>query len=127
MIDHEEYARIEGEDGEVFIVYSDVDRLERHMKEIAPEDTGVIEEFTKGIRGCIGFPMPVEKARELYNPVDGIRVGLSMLPYLGLVRKWGKVTLQDFAQRFKNPFLRKVFPLAPTSRTDPLSPCSLFS
>ena len=38
MIDHEEYARIEGEDGKVFIVYSDINRLEQHMEERAPED-----------------------------------------------------------------------------------------
>jgi phytoene dehydrogenase-like protein len=33
-----------------------------------------------------------------------------MLPYLSLVRKWGKTTVQDVAQRFKNPFLRQAFP-----------------
>jgi phytoene dehydrogenase-like protein len=126
MIDHDEYARIEGEGGEVFIVYSDVDRLERHMKEIAPEDAGLIEEFTNGIRGCVDFPMPVDKAQELYGPVDGIKVGLSMLPYLGLVRKWGKVTLQDFARRFKDPFLRRVFPFAPNLQNRPTFPMLAF-
>ncbi len=35
MIDHEEYARIEGKEGKVFIVYTDINRLERHMKELA--------------------------------------------------------------------------------------------
>ena len=45
MIDHEEYMRVEGKGGKVFIVYTDIDRLEQHMKELAPEDKDVIEEF----------------------------------------------------------------------------------
>ena len=36
MINYEEYARIEGKEGKAFIVYSDVDRLEQHMKVAYP-------------------------------------------------------------------------------------------
>jgi phytoene dehydrogenase-like protein len=32
-----------------------------------------------------------------------------MLPYLNFYRKWRNITIQDFAQRFKNPFLRQAF------------------
>ena len=109
MIDHEEYARIEGKEGKVFIVYTDINRLEQHMKELAPEDKDVIEEFAKGIRTCIHFPMPVEKAPELYSPIDGLKMMFKMLPYLMFMRKWGKISIQDVAQRFKNPFLRQAF------------------
>jgi phytoene dehydrogenase-like protein len=28
-----------------------------------------------------------------------------------MIRKWGKISMLDFAQRFKNPFLREAFPL----------------
>ena len=111
MIDHEEYARIEGEEGKVFIVYTDINRLERHMKELAPEDKDVIEEFAKGIRTCLHFPMPVEKAPELFGPIDGLKMMFMMLPYLMFVMKWRRTTIQDFAQRFKNPFLRQAFAL----------------
>jgi phytoene dehydrogenase-like protein len=112
IIDHEEYARIEGSGGGTFIVYTDVDRLERHMRELAPEDSGLIGEFAEGIRDCIGFRIPAEKAPELYGPGDGIKVMATMLPFLKVVRKWGKVSIYDFAVRFKNPFLREVFPLS---------------
>ena len=70
MIDHEEYARVEGRDGQVLIVYSDISRLEQHMKELAPEDGDVIDEFTQAVRDCIHFPMPVGKAPELYSPIN---------------------------------------------------------
>jgi phytoene dehydrogenase-like protein len=110
MIDHEEYARIEGEEGQVFIVYSDINRLEQHMKELAPEDKDVIEEFATGIRKMIHFPIPWEKAPELFGPIDGLKMMSKMLPYLRLWRKWGEITIRDVAQRFKNPFMRQAFP-----------------
>jgi phytoene dehydrogenase-like protein len=111
MVDHEEFARIEGKEGKVFIVYTDIDRLEQHMKELATEDKDVIEEFAKGIRTFIHIPMPVEKASELYGPIDRLTMMFKMLPYLMFMRKWGKISIQGLAQRFKNPFLREVFPL----------------
>ncbi len=110
IVDPEEYARIEGKDGKAFIVYSDIDRLEVHMKELAPEDKGVIEEFTGGIRTMINFPMPVDKPPELYTPIDGFRMMSKMLPFMKFYRKFGKLTIGDYARRFKNPFLRQVFP-----------------
>ncbi len=109
IVNHKEYARIEGDGGEVFIVYSDIDRLEKHMKELAPEDKEVIEVFTEGIRKMINFPMPVEKAPELYTPIDGFRMMFKMFPYLNFYRKWRHITIQDYAQRFRNPFLRQAF------------------
>jgi phytoene dehydrogenase-like protein len=113
MIDREEYARIEGKDGKILIVYIDIDRLEQHMKELAPEDKDIIEEFTKGIRTCIHFPMPVEKAPELFSPIDDLKMMFKMLLYVSLMKKWGKTTIESFAQRFKSQFLRESFPLIP--------------
>ncbi len=110
MVYFDEYARIEGQDGKTLRVFTDVDRLEAQMKELAAEDTRIIEEFTNGIRKAIDFPMPVEKAPELYGPLDGLRMAMLMSPYARFLAKWGKVSLQDFAQRFNNPFLRETFP-----------------
>lgn len=109
MIEHEEYARIEGKDGKVLIVYCDVDRLEKHMKELAPEDSDVIEEFTDGIRKMIHFPIPWQKASDLFGPFDVLKLMRRMVPFFGFLRKWGDVTIQDVARRFRNPFMRGAF------------------
>jgi phytoene dehydrogenase-like protein len=112
IIDHDQYIRIEEEGGRAFTVYSDIDRLEQHMKDLAPEDKDVIEEFTKGVRACTHFDMPVEKAPELYSPIDGLKMLFTMFPFLRFMKKWGKITTLDFAKRFKNPFLRRAFSAA---------------
>ena len=112
MVDHEEFMRIEGAGGRVFIIYTDIDRLEQHMKELAPADKEVIEEFVEGIRACTRFDPPIEKAPELYGPIDGLGLLSRMFPFLRVMRKWKKIPIQDFAQRFSEPFLRQAFPLS---------------
>ena len=110
LIEHEEYARIEGKDGKVFIVYCDINRLGQHMMELAPEDKDVIEEFTNGIRKMIRFHIPWEKASDLFGPFDVLKLMKMMFPFFGFFRIWGNITIQDVAQRFKNPFMREAFP-----------------
>ena len=111
MINHDELTRIEGKDGRVFIVYTDLNRLAQHMKELAPEDTDVIEEFINAALSCTRLNVPIEKAPELLSPSDMRKMMPRMSPYLELMGKWGNVSLLHFTQRFKNPFLREVFPL----------------
>jgi len=111
MVDHEEFLRIEGTDGKAFIIYTDVDRLEQHMKELAPADKEVIEEFIEGIRACTRFDLPMEKPPELYGRIDGLKLLFKMLPFLRIMRKWKRIPIQDFAKRFSDPFLRQAFAL----------------
>ena len=109
FIDHEEYLRVEGPGGRHFTLYTDPDRLERHMKELAPEDAQPIDDLVKAIRKLIGMNYPVDKAPELQGPLDKVRAGLGFLPYLGIFNKWRKVKVRDYALRFKNPFMRDAF------------------
>jgi phytoene dehydrogenase-like protein len=111
MIDHEEFLRVEGKGGKVFIVYCDIGRLEQHMKELAPQDSQVIEELAGAARTCAKYDLPVDKAPELYGTIDGSMFLVRMLPFLRLMSKWKKITVRDYAQRFSDPFLRDVFPL----------------
>lgn len=111
MINHDEFMRIEGPDGKVFIVYTNIDRLEQHMLEIAPQDRNVIKDFIKGIRIFTSFEMPIEKAPELYGIVDGLKMMVKMFPFMSAMRKWKRTSIQDFAQNFKEPFLREAFPI----------------
>jgi phytoene dehydrogenase-like protein len=109
IVNHDYFLRIEGKGGKVFNVYSDLDRLEQHMKELAPEDEAVIEEFIQGARKCSHISLPVDKAPELYSPIDGLKMMFSMFPFLRFMRKWSKISTLDFSRRFKDSFLREAF------------------
>jgi phytoene dehydrogenase-like protein len=112
FIDHEEYWSIECSNGKSLSLYADLERLENHMKELAPEDSDLIKDFIKGIKKLIGFDMPVDKAPELTTIFDKAKMVYGIIPYLGFMRKWGKMTVGQFANRFRSSFMREVF-LAP--------------
>jgi phytoene dehydrogenase-like protein len=107
MVDHEEFVRVEGEGGKTFIVYTDVDRLERHMKELAPTDVKVIDELCNAVRRFTRFGEAMGVGPS--GLLDGIKTVFSMLPFMGAVRKYGKTPIQGFAARFSDPFLRQAF------------------
>jgi len=111
VYNHDRYLLIETRSGRGFTFYCDIDRLEGHMKEVAPEDRETIEEFTGAIRDCTRFEMPVDKPSELYNLIDMMKT-VKMLSFMRFLRKWQKTSLMEYMKRFKSPFLREVFQLA---------------
>ncbi len=106
FIDYESYASFAGSDGRVFHLYTDVDRLERHMKELSPADAGVTDELCGYIRQFTKFSMPIDKPAELMNLFDGIRMMRRLAPFMKLFAQQGKLSLSEFSARFKDPLLR---------------------
>jgi phytoene dehydrogenase-like protein len=111
MITHDEFVRISTPDGNTFIVYTNTDRLERHMLELSPADAPVIKEFTHGLRQFSRLNLLPDKPRELMGLLDGIKFGLRNLPYMRALNQAMKTPARQFAARFQDPFLRQVFPL----------------
>jgi phytoene dehydrogenase-like protein len=111
VVDHDEFMRVEGPDGRTFIAYTDVDRLEQHMKALSPIDAHVIEEFTAAVRLFSRFDPPLGRAFEQYGPLQLMQVGLRMLPFMGALARYGRMSIQTFAARFQDPFLREALPL----------------
>jgi len=107
MIDYEFLVIVEGKQGEKLFLCNDLDRLEKHLKELAPEDRGLIEDFIGGARVFTRYDMPIDKAPELLGLGDKMKLMLTKIPLLRAMRKWKKVAWRDFAARFKNPFLRE--------------------
>ncbi len=109
MVFAEQLARIEGRAGQVLNVYTDLGRLEQHLLELAPEDGELIRWFIRTALDCTRYDLPVEKAFELFTAVDALRMA-NLLPFVMLVRKWGRVSLRSFAENFQNQFLREALP-----------------
>jgi phytoene dehydrogenase-like protein len=108
LVDYEEYARIEGQDGKVLILYTNIDRLEQHLHDLAPEDGEFIDEFIETLRGFTRFEMDQDKPPELQGFFEKAGMMLGMIPMmLGPQGKWMRMTLQELANEFKSPFLRE--------------------
>jgi len=107
MINYEHFLIVEGKEDQKFYVYNDLDRLEEHMKELAPEDKGLIGDFISGARVFIRYDMPLDKAPELLGLGDKMKLMLTKFPLLRTIGKWKKITIKDFTSRFKDPFLKE--------------------
>ncbi len=101
--------RYEGGGNKAFTLFSDADRLEQHMLELSPKDSGPIKEFTRGIRHFSRLDAPIDKPSELIRPLEGMRMLIKMIPYLGAFRRYGKISVGEYARRFTDPFLREAF------------------
>ncbi len=106
VIDMDQFYRYEATDGRTFTMFSNIDRLERHMKEISPDDSQYISRLASAMRRMSRMQMPVDKAPELYTPWDGVKMAATMLPHMTTLRKWGRMTVSDLAAGFKSRLLR---------------------
>ncbi len=109
VFNHDRYSILEDKNGKSFSVYCDADKFEEYLLGLAPEDAGVIKEFT-GLLRSFHFDMPTEKPPELYSLFDKIKM-VNMLSFMRVMKKWSKVSMRDFAGRMKNPYLREAFTL----------------
>ena len=100
---HDELVRVERPDGPPFVLYADLDRLQRHMHELFPGDSGPIDQLIQAARSLLPFDLMGLAA---VRPLQRLKV-LGALPVLA---KHGPLTLEQYARRFTDPFLRQAFP-----------------
>lgn len=105
----DEYYRAEGADGRTVIFHADIDRLEKHMLEIAPGDKEPINDFVKGVRMCASFDFPSGREPFFTRIRKQIGMFLTFMKYGKEFRKWTKITGEQFALRFSDPLLRQAF------------------
>jgi phytoene dehydrogenase-like protein len=105
FFDSDEYIRVEDDKGNAICVFSDIGRTEAEFLEKAPEDKDLILELTAAARKISRLILPVEKPAELFSAGEMLKFMFNVLPYLGTMRKWSRITLSGYAARFKNPLL----------------------
>ncbi|MCJ7739381.1 MAG: NAD(P)/FAD-dependent oxidoreductase [Anaerolineae bacterium] len=95
MVDHDEFVRYEGAGGRTFILYTNIDRLERHLLELAPTDAREIGKLCRLMRR--------------FTRMDEAMGGspIKMLPLLPAMIRYGRMPLEKYAKRFSDPFLRE--------------------
>ncbi|MBI0583917.1 MAG: NAD(P)/FAD-dependent oxidoreductase [Methanomassiliicoccus sp.] len=102
VIDHEEFARVEDQDGRSFTMYSDIDRTVAELRRVSPDDADVIDSHERMARRFARL--------DLFGAAMGMRGMLRIMPHLRTVSWLGKETMEDKAAEFSDPFLRRAFP-----------------
>ncbi len=134
MFDHEIFGSLVALDGRTLHWYTDVERLEAHLKDLAPRDARAIADLCRVIRRLARFGMGAGKTPELMGPWDQVTSLASMAPFLSDFMRIGDLSLGALAERFSDPLLRgavanflydptypaaaMVFTLGPMSRRD---------
>jgi len=103
---HDRMLLIEGS-GKSLDVCIDARRLETQMLALSPADAALTREFLTiycgpGLMGAASL-----KPTELTGMLDKLRMMRVLLPMLGKFRRYGGLTVEQFAARFQDPFLRR--------------------
>ena len=103
----DEYGRYESADGRTLILYTDVDRLEKHLLEFSPQDAVPIQDFIKGIRLCLDFDQPSESDPLLARLKKRLKLALILATKGRNMQKWMNTSTEEFTMRFQDPVLRE--------------------
>ena len=107
IIDHDEYGRIEDLKGNQLHFFTDLDRLREELLTKAPEDAAKIDEFILACQKLTRLKMPNDQAFEVSNLWYKTKWVWKMLPFLGTLGKFSRISTADYAKNFNNPLLRK--------------------
>jgi phytoene dehydrogenase-like protein len=114
IIDHEVHTKIFAEDGREFILYTNLDKWEEYLCDLAPEDTQSIRKMCKDMRKS-SFLQPYSDPPGLRKLGQTISSMFSMMPIMTLFMKYGRKTCEEYFRslNFKNPtllyFLKSVY------------------
>ena len=110
IINHEIYTRVVNEQNEDFIIYSNLDKWENYLINIAPEDTKCIHKMCNDMRKCASVE-PFVDPPGLRKPAVYISALKKMFPLIILVIKYRKLSFNQYFQKlgFKNERLKDFF------------------
>ena len=113
FVEFDEYLRFVSKEGNVISLFTDINKLEKELMEKAPEDTTFIKNLIKALKKLKHFEMSIDKAPELMNLLDKIKMFFKIFPFLNVFRKFGKKTVWDLGNMCKNPLLKLSFTYHP--------------
>jgi phytoene dehydrogenase-like protein len=108
---YDEMLRIESPDGNTITVPTDLDKLAREFKRIAPEDGALIDQLVRDARKCAPLEPPLENAIELMTHFEKMKLGLRYLPMVPTIFRYKSLPITTYVARYKNKLLREALQL----------------
>lgn len=106
FIDFDYYSIYKDGKGNSVTFYCDAEKLKKELLQKSPEDKVTINNFIKAIKKFSKFSMPVDKAAETYNFLDGLKMMTKIIPFINSYKKWINLSVNDFSNLFKNELIR---------------------
>ena len=111
IINFDVFNRVYTRSGDFVDFYSEPNRLQQHLLEIAPEDEQQIKLFCSDLKKFYALTdaHPFLKPVGLMNPWEKFKMYAPYLIRAKLVGRAYSTSMNDFSSRFKNPILREAF------------------
>lgn len=94
-------------DGEVLTFWRDKERTRKEMLALSPEDEKEINKLIDYVSLAETMTVPVEKPFDAMNPIDFIKLGMSMKEMGKVMKEYGNMDINELAMRFKHPLIRR--------------------
>ena len=113
FVDHDELMRVVGPDGQTLVGFVNPEVLQAHLMQISPADARRIRTLTESIGLFTRFDMSQQQTRPraLMDAEDWRDFGVKMMPFMGALARWARLSVQEFAAGFKNDFLQRALPV----------------
>jgi phytoene dehydrogenase-like protein len=107
IVDHDEFLRVESRDGRALSVYTNADRLEQHLCELAPADAATSRALCEAIRRIAELDWGDGAANGLLaGTASPLATALRLEPAVPTLARWLRPTWQELAARFTDRFVR---------------------
>lgn len=93
--------------GQKVVFWRDLERTRKELLALSPEDADEINKLIDYTKLGEGMSVPVEKPFDRMNLFDFMKLGKSMGGMGKLMKEYGKLDLNDWAERFKHPLIRQ--------------------
>lgn len=89
-------------------LWKDLEKTEKELLELSPEDEGEIRKFIQHVKYAQCCEIPVDKPMDMMGIGDYVAMGRNMADMPKVMKEYGKIDLEDLAERFKHPVLKKL-------------------
>lgn len=108
IIQNEAFMRVETADGEVINLWQNIDRLERDMIALSPEDETETRRFIASVRAYQCVDLPAAMPSEQMSLSELWRLLCKMKGVARIHKKFSRISISDYAARFRNGTIRKM-------------------
>ena len=110
LIHPEVFGIYETSDGKQVTWYSNIDRFEKHLLEIGPEDSKLIHEFCRAARAMTEYNPPLQKSDSLLESIfESVKELPSLARMLPALMKFGRLSIGEYASQYQTKAIRELF------------------
>ena len=93
--------------GQVLTFWRDLERTRRELLALSPEDEKEIHKLMDYVKMAETMEVPVEKPMDAMNPLDFVKLGMSMKDMGKVMKEYGNMDMEELAMRFRQPLMRR--------------------